>query len=174
MCGVSTVNTDKNTMKKVIISFLGYIFLLSSCSTVKFYSDSTLKTETGIKVYSAKPYLLVTPAKDSLTAKVIYLPDLANPQYVKVRSGIGTNNLNLTLSNGILTSYGLSTDTKIPETITAATGLVTGLTSAVKELITTDRLSGTQTAKKTDFELYEFILDKKDNTIKLQKVDIKQ
>ncbi len=45
-------------MKKIIISLFGCIFLFSSCSTVKFFNDSTLKTETGIKVYSAKPYLI--------------------------------------------------------------------------------------------------------------------
>jgi len=159
-------------MKKTIISFLGCIFLLSSCSTVKFYSDSTLKTETGIKVYSAKPYLLFTSVKDSLTAKVIYLPDLANPQYVKLKSGLGTSNLSLTLANGILTSYGLSTDTKIPETITAATGLITELATVLKGDTKNDKPSPKPTIKNTVFELYEFILDK-DNTVKLHKVEIK-
>jgi len=158
-------------MKKLIILFLGCIFLFSSCSTVKFFSDSTLKTETGIKVYSAKPYLLVTSVKDSLTAKVIYLPDLANPQYVKLKSGIGTSNLSLTLTDGILRSYGLSTDTKIPETITAVTGLVTELATDIKGFTNNDKLSPKSPIKNTVFELYEFMLDK-DNTVKLQKVEI--
>jgi len=158
-------------MKKIIISFLGCILLLCSCSTVKFYSDSTLKTETGIKVYTAKPYLLVTSVKDSLNAKVIYLPDFAYPQYVKLKSGIGTSNLSLTLVNGILTSYGLTTDTKIPETITAATGLITEIATVLKGDTKNDKPSPKPTIKSTVFELYEFILDK-DNSVKLQKVEI--
>jgi hypothetical protein len=159
-------------MKKDLIIYLfGCIFLLSSCSAVKFYSDSTLKTETGIKIYTAKPYILVTQVKDSTTAKVIYLPDLINPQYVKLKSGIGTSNLSLTLANGILTSYGLSTDTKIPETITSATGLLTELVTAIKGDTIVDKNASKPVIKRPDFELYEFIPDK-DNTVKLQKVTI--
>ncbi len=183
-------------MKIFKISLLACIFLLSSsCATVKFY-DSSSKKETGIKVYSAKPYILVeytkipsaqgpkkskTPSEDSLTIKtsIIYLPDLVNPQYIKIKPGIGSNDLKLTMTDGILTSYGLTTNTKIPETITAATGLLTGLTSAVSSLATTSKgivrnieTLTTEKVEKPDFELYEFIIDN-DNSIKLRKVEIK-
>ena len=158
-------------MKKIIISLFGCLFLFSNCSTVKFYNDSTLKTETGIKVYSAKPYLLVTSINDSLSTKIVYLPDLTNPQYIKLKSGLGTSNLSLTLTNGILTSYGLSTDTKIPETITAATGLLTGVASILKENTKNDKHPLNPINTKLQFKLYEFILDK-DNTVILKKVEI--
>jgi hypothetical protein len=169
---------------KAIHFLLGSLFLLSSCATVKFYSDPTLKTETGIKIYSAKPYLLVDHTKkisknassDSLTTQVsiIYLPDLRNPIYVKQTSGIGTSDLKITLQNGILTSYGLTTDTKIPDTITAATGLISGLTAA-ENVLKVNPGTNTESPEKIEkpyFELYEFIVNQ-DNTINLQQVKVK-
>jgi hypothetical protein len=169
---------------KAIIFFLGSLFLLSSCSSVKFYSDSTLKTETGIKMYSAKPYLLVdhtksvskTTSSDTLLTeiRIIYLPDLRHPIYVKQTPGIGTSDLKLTLSNGVLTTYGLTTDTKIPDIITASTGLISGLAAAEKNVEKAKEQNNEPPEKiaKSYFELYEFIVDK-DNTIKLQRVEIK-
>lgn len=103
------------------------LVLFSSCATVKFYDDSALKNESGIEFYSAKPYLLVErqPAKDvAIKSTVIYLPDRANPKYAKLKPGFGSSDLKLSLENGMITSYGVITDSKIPETITAITGAV--------------------------------------------------
>lgn len=169
---------------KAIYFLLGSFFLLSSCATVKFYSDATLKTETGIKMYSAKPYLLVVhtkkapekAAEDSLTTQVsiIYLPDLRHPTYVKQKPGIGTSDLKITLQNGILTSYGLTTDTKIPDIITATTGLVSGLASAgnLLKMSPGTSMESPEKVEKPYFELYEFIVDQ-DNRVTLQQVEVK-
>ena len=45
------------------------------------------------------------------------MPDLKNPQYAYYRAGMGSNKINMALTNSILTSYGLETDAKISETI---------------------------------------------------------
>lgn len=158
-------------MKTIKFLLLGSLFLLMSCSTVKFYSDSTLKKQTGLRVYSAKPYLLVEYNSDSvqISSTMLYLPDLANPQYVKYRSGIGTASFNFgTSSQGFLNSYNSTADnSKIPDAITAATGLLTGATNAatsVSSLVKSASKSisinpSTPVAKpKPYFELYEFVV----------------
>lgn len=92
--------------------------------------------ETGLKFYHSKPYLLVerNPQKEiKIKSSIIYLPDLENPTYAKIKPGLGSADLKIDLENGILKSYGLVTDTKIPETLTsvagalASTGIIPGV-----------------------------------------------
>jgi hypothetical protein len=92
---------------------------------------------------------------------------------MKIKPRIGTNDVKLTLTNGILTSYGLTTDTKIPETITAVTGLLTGLSSTVTSFKAGENTSTKNLIKEKqpDFELYEIIIEKDNPTI-LRKVKI--
>src|ERR1043166_185266 len=99
--------------------------LLCGCAGVRFYSDKKLKHETGLTYYPPKPYLLVArKAKDQIDIQVLYLPDTKRPQYLKYSKGLGTHEFSVGLANGILTSYGQKTDTKIPELIAAVTGLL--------------------------------------------------
>jgi hypothetical protein len=177
----------------ISIYLMGLLFLLGSCANVKFYSaslnsDGSIKNlnKTGLRVYTAKPYLLVEyntpPDKDTASkadpkaakdkaakidtlmvkTSIIYLPDLQNPQYIKLTPGLGSSDLKIALANGILTSYGLTTDTKIPETITAVTGLVTGLASAAGKMAVTKEVNTSSVKpkeKKPSFELYEICFD---------------
>ena len=106
-----------------------------ACAGVKIYSDPKLTSETGIVHYAPKPYLLVTRtgAKDKpVDFSIIYLPDLEKPSFAKSKSGWGTSKLSLKLSNGILTEFGTESDSKGPETLTAAAGLIAGLAGAFK------------------------------------------
>ncbi len=121
---------------------------LSGCARLEFYTKPNLEgPETGVKFYYSKPYLLVartpvpakaatpatpttpampaTPATTQVQVSIQYLPDLENPVYAKLKPGYGSTNLSLAFQNGILTSVGQNTDTKIPETITALTGMAT-------------------------------------------------
>ena len=137
---------------------LGISLFLSGCATVKFYNDPGLKNETGIRVYSPKPYLLVeyqVTKTVALKTSIVYLPDLSDPQYIKIKPGIGSSALKLELENGILTSYGLTTDTKMPETIGKITDLLTKSTTSIADV----------TRNKTDeesnqplVELYEIVI----------------
>lgn len=105
-------------------------FLFSACAGVKLYKEENFTNRTGLKFYYPKPYLLVerNGAKDvPLKTTIIYLPDLANPVYAKVMNGFGANEFSLALANGALSSYGVKTDSKIPETIAAAGGVLTGV-----------------------------------------------
>jgi hypothetical protein len=158
---------------------------LSGCARLEFYTKPNLEgPETGVKFYYSKPYLLVartpvpakpatqgspaTPATTQVQVSIQYLPDLQNPVYAKLRSGYGSANLSLAFQNSMLTSVGQNTDTKIPETIAAATGMATAATGLRKAAA--ERLPSAPTAQgeKPDFTLYEIVFDK--GTICLKEV----
>lgn len=125
-------------MRKILLPLLIITHVLSSCAAVKFYSDKTLTTKTGLEFFAPKPYLVVekNPSKDVvIKTTVIYLPDKNNPKYAEITPGLGSSDLKLALENGMITSYGISSDAKIPETISAITGLVTGGSSSFKSIL---------------------------------------
>ncbi len=160
------------TKLSIFLLSFGISILLTSCATVKFYSDESLKNETGLRVYSPKPFLLVEyrhTKTESVRTTIVYLPDLNKPQYIKPRPGIGSNALKLDISNGFLTSYGLTTDTKMPETLGKITDLLTKSTSSITDLV----------RNKTDaepdlpvFELYEIVIS--DGQTKLVQVQLSE
>lgn len=121
---------------------------LAGCSRLTFYPDPAMKQdEVGLKAYYSKPYILI--ARDG-TAKVtsvsvVYLPDLEHPVYARAISGYGSANLTLAFSNGMITSFGQQTDSKIPETLTALGGLDTAIATARKtraETVALEKQSG--------------------------------
>ena len=95
----------KRLVVKAVI--FGSFIILAGCASVKFYSDPGLKNETGLKYYTLKPYLLVEymAGKDNtVKTSVIYLPDLADPQYMGFKTGIGKNEIELGFTNSALAS----------------------------------------------------------------------
>jgi len=111
-------------MKKLailaVLTVAGILF--TGCATVKVYSDAELKNETGLRYYTLKPYLLVeymANKDNTVKTSVVFLPDLSSPQYIKVRPGIGSSDLKMTFSNSTLESYGVATDSQIPESMAA-------------------------------------------------------
>ena len=111
-------------MKKLTVFALLIVsgILLTGCATVKVYSDAGLATETGLRYFTLKPYLLVeymANKDNTVKTSVVFLPDLSSPQYIKVRPGIGSSELKMTFSNSTLESYGVATDSQIPESMAA-------------------------------------------------------
>ena len=111
-------------MKKLLVlAVLAVAFgLLTGCATVKVYSDAGLTTETGLRYYTLKPYLLVeymANKDNTVETSVVFLPDLSAPQYIKVKPGIGSSELKMTFSNSTLESYGVATDSQLPESMAA-------------------------------------------------------
>jgi hypothetical protein len=159
-------------MKTIKLCLISCVFLLSSCAGVKFYSDQNLKSETGLIVYPPKPYILETVYRtypnpdndsyfnDTINISYIYLADIKNPIYIKQISGIGTSDLQIDQSTGFLKSYNLNVDTKIPETINAITGAVTGVITKNKNMAL-DNIAPKTVAF---FKLYEITLDPNDKT----------
>lgn len=102
---------------KILLVLLTSISLIQGCARLDFGDDK------GLVYYDPKPYLFVSTTKDCVTAATnISLPE--TKKEVKFLSGYGSADLSIGLSNGMITSAGQKTDTKIPETLTAVSGLV--------------------------------------------------
>jgi hypothetical protein len=157
----------------IIVVVLGLsVLLITSCSPVKFYSDEGLTKSTGLKYYTVKPYLQVErdPQNNSIVkATIIYLPDLAHPQYLEIKAGPGSRKVDLKLENGAINTFGMTSDTQIPETIEALAALVSKTSDAVKDL----SLKGIPptASQSTITEFYEIIMT--DGSTTVRKIEIK-
>lgn len=77
----------------------------------------------GLTYYDPVPYLLVSDKADcSQSVTAVTLP--GEKRSLRFKSGLGSAALNVALANGMITSIGQETDTKIPETIAALTPLI--------------------------------------------------
>lgn len=160
----------KNPISAAIL--IPVIFSLSSCTSVKFFSDPELSENTGLRFYSAKPYLLVERNSDkekSAGTTLIWLPDLANPQYLVLKPGFGDSELKLAFANGSLSSYGITADSRIPETISSLATLVSKSSDAVKNL-GIPSVAGQEPVPEAPFDLYEIIISKDGSILKKVKL----
>lgn len=120
-----------------LLAFLVYSSQDWSSVTVTHVKDGEVSP--GIHFYEPRPYLLVTKtegkdATDKLTStftsQIIWLPDHSRRFKVEIKSGWGTVNGSVKLQNGwMLDTLGAQMDSKIPETIAAAGGLLTAVIS---------------------------------------------
>ncbi|MDR3510008.1 MAG: hypothetical protein P4L73_00100 [Caulobacteraceae bacterium] len=105
-----------------IVALVGLGPALGGCAGLEFSDGWSPSNANALHFYDSRPYLLVSVTKDCVSsASVISLP--AGKRSVTFKSGYGTADLSVALQNGMVTSVGQKTDTKIPETITAAAGL---------------------------------------------------
>jgi len=94
---------------------------LAACASLEFDAKGP-----GLTYFEPRPYLAVSKAADcKVTASILVLP--GEKKTLAFHSGYGSADLSATLANGMLQSVGQKTDTKIPETITAAAGLATAV-----------------------------------------------
>lgn len=138
--------------------------IINGCATVKFYSDPGLKNETGLRYFTVKPYVLVelSTEKDKRRSTIVYLPDLANPQYIVAKAGIGKNELKLAFTNSVLASYGALSESMVSETLESIASMLSKSAYAAQEFIPKDISEVTDSD--TCFRLYE-IIQSTDGTI---------
>jgi hypothetical protein len=148
-------------MKKELLTIF-VLILFPGCSSVKFYSDATLKEETGLKVCQAKPFILADysagkekPAKISL----IWLPDESDPQYVILKPGIGSNDLKIDLDNGMLNTLGFSSESQLPETLNSLASLISKSADAAAGFALSS-VTASEADENPVFELYEIVVEK--------------
>jgi hypothetical protein len=165
-------------MKRLIICLivLSGIILFTGCATVKVYSDAELKNETGLRSYTLKPYLLVEylAEKDNrVKTTVVYLPDLASPQYMVLKPGVGASELKMSFNNSALESYGVVTDSKLPESMEAFAAILSKSAYATQaftrqgEGAAGQESQGTRNAEPgTSFRLFEIIPGPEGTTLK--------
>ncbi|MCE5344967.1 MAG: hypothetical protein LLG13_01600 [Bacteroidales bacterium] len=148
----------KNHFLVVITGLI--IFLLSGCTPVKFYSNSGLSENSGLKYYTEKPYLLVERNSEDrriIKATFVYLPDLANPHYMVINGGLGSGRVEIKLKDGSISSLGMSSDSKIARTTEALAELVSEGKDAITELKALAKMPAVSSSA-INMELYEIII----------------
>ena len=157
-------------MKNAFITFISGIFILAftGCTSVQFYSNPELTQKSGLKYYTVKPYLQVereTVNNSIVKAIIVYLPDLENPQYIVMKDGLGSKKLDVKLSEGAISTFGLDTDPQIDESVEALTALVSKTASAINDLSTLKGIPGAA-ATPTVTELYDIIMTNGQTSVK--------
>lgn len=156
----------KTTILAAFVSLA--IFVLSGCAPVQIYSNRGLSEKSGLKYYTVKPYLHVERDAETnkvVKATVIYLPDLANPQYMVIRDGLNSRKINLKFKDGCLTDFGYSSTGKVSESVDALATLISKSSDALTEL---NALKSMQAAKtpSNSVELYEIVIGPEKTTLR--------
>ena len=156
----------KNTILAVLVSVFIYAFI--ACSPVQFYSNKSLTEKSGLKYYTTKPFLHVE--RDPETNKVvkstiIYLPDLANPQYMVMRDGLNSRKISLKFKDGCITDFGYSSIGKVSESVDALSGLITKSTDALTEINALKSIQPVKASSNT-VELYEIVFGADKTTLR--------
>lgn len=99
---------------------IAMMILASGCARIQFVGEPS---DDALTYYEPVPYLLIQQdSKCEKTARVVSVP--GRKRGLKLNSGYGSADLSVTMTaDGIITNVGQKTDTKIPETIEAVTGL---------------------------------------------------
>jgi len=118
-----------------------FVCLLSAVSTGCLPRTTVHKSpgphDKGIRFYRPKPYLLVKPyeekgtdgvlraSKEAVQVSMEWLPDFSEEYSIQVRTGLGTNETNITLSNGWnLTQINTKLDSQFDENVNAIANLI--------------------------------------------------
>jgi hypothetical protein len=137
----------------VIAATLAAAAAVSGCAGFEFRSDAMLTgPEQGLKLYTPKPYVLVARQggeSKPVDVSIVYLPDLAHPYYAKARSGWGSSNLTMKVTDGMLTEFGQQVDSTAASTLTSVGSLLTAAAGLRTKEVTRD------VKKPLEFSLYE-------------------
>ena len=155
---------------KLISPFALAALLLCSCASVKFFSDSGLKHKTGIRVFTARPYILCDQTSGKEKVSVIWLPDLRNPRYLLFKPGFGSSELKIAIEDGSLSSFGITTDAGLPDVLNSLASVVSKSASAIETLGASPVAPGSDASP--SFELYEIGVE--NDTTVLRRVNISE
>jgi hypothetical protein len=161
-------------MKNVLVKIVSGVFILSltNCTSVQFYSNPELTKKSGLKYYTVKPFLQVereTVNNTIIKATILYLPDLEHPQYIGMKDGAGSKKMDVKLTDGAISTFGLDIDPKITESISALTSLVSKSAAAITDLSALKGIPGAPQA--TVIELYDIVMNEGSTSVK--KIEIK-
>lgn len=156
----------KTQILKTIVLITSLFFI--GCAPVKFSSNPELSGKTGLKFYTVKPFMLVEREPETnriVKATVLYLPDLAHPQYMAVKDGFGSRKVDIKLTDGAINTFGFTSDTKIAESIDALAALLSKGAAALTDLNTLKNPVGIKAASNT-IELYEIVITVEKTTLR--------
>jgi hypothetical protein len=156
----------KNSMLAILVGVT--IFSITGCAPVQIYSNTGLTEKTGLKYYTVKPFLHVEREAETnriVKATVIYLPDLANPQYMVIRDGLNSRRINLKFTDGSINTFGYSSTGKVGESVDALAAMISKGTDVLTDLNATKSLQAVKASSNT-VELYEIIFAAEKTTLR--------
>jgi hypothetical protein len=154
----------------MLAAFVGLTLLMfAGCTPVRIYSNPGLTEKSGLKYYAVKPFMHVEREAETgriVKATVVYLPDLANPQYMVIHDGLGSKKVSLKFTDGSINTFGYSSVGKVGESVDALAAMIAKSTDALVDL------KGVQPVKapSNTVELYEIVFGKEKTTFR--KVEI--
>ncbi|HTO08714.1 MAG TPA: hypothetical protein VMR86_16830 [Myxococcota bacterium] len=100
------------------------VFAMAGCAGITVEKQDEKNKTDGLHFFRPAPYLFTTLGKDGCLTEIVYLPD-KNEEWVAIpHRGLGTAKSTVDLQDGWnLTSLNSETDSKVPETIEALTGV---------------------------------------------------
>lgn len=115
-------------MLKTQISLVTAALFIAACTPAQLmFGDGDRPADT-LAFFDPSPHLLVTVSADcTIASQVVAIP--AAPRWVRFKPGHGASDLSVAFNNGLITSVGQKSDTKVPETISAIGSLATPLAS---------------------------------------------
>lgn len=115
-------------MRHLTMMFLVTTSMLATgCAHLEFPED-----DKGLPYFEPLPYMLITTTPECVTTgTVVMIP--GERKIVELKSGYGSSELSVTLTNGMISAVGQKTDTKVPETVTAMAALATATALAKEE-----------------------------------------
>ena len=143
--------------------------LLAGCATVKVFSEPELKNETGLRFYTLKPYLLVeymAEKDNTVKTSIVYLPDLSSPQFMLIKPGIGSSEVKMGFKNSALESYGVVTDSKLPESMEAFAAILSKSAYATQAFTRPESPEALNPETVISFRLFEIIPGPEGTTLK--------
>jgi hypothetical protein len=156
----------KNQMLAVLVGVT--IFVFTGCAPVQIYSNKGLTEKTGLKYYTVKPFLHVEKEPETnriVKATIIYLPDLANPQYMVIHDGLNSRKVNLKFTDGSINTFGYASTSKVGESVDALAAMISKGTDALTDLNALKSLQTIKAASNT-VELYEIIFGADKTTLR--------
>jgi hypothetical protein len=133
----------KGEKMKILCGVLVTVLLLVGCAHIEIRPLTKEEREdpdkasklNGVRFFRSSPYLLVrqTGNDGSCDVTIVYYQNVDEPYIIIPHQGIGSITYNPTLTDGWnLTGFSGTVDSKVPEMITAVTGLVAaGVAAAV-------------------------------------------
>lgn len=109
------LSPSTNMRQFSLVTLVLALLLMLGCASVKNYDASNKSI--GFEHYAGKHYLLVETGKDGQVLKIITLPDLSKPRYVKYKAGWGSVEFDFVLQNGVLTEFGATHDSNTGEVL---------------------------------------------------------
>ena len=132
---------------------IAFVMLASSAGCARLVFDGP--DAKGVRFYEPQPMIVRTVAENCAVSNTLMMtPNLDSARTVRTTTGIGSNKLEVSFENGMITSLGQTTDTQIPQTLEALSTLTGTVLNAGGENFLPNGEGGKPTVCQPVFEVF--------------------